>query len=174
MVEHREDPGPWLRRAAHAVADALRSAPRLKTWHVERGLYVSALLGAVWGEHRNTLGLPIPPTGIFAALGLSPVTVGWLAVVMLAVSLMDAVYGAELDSIAARESERAEAEGREAIQVECTPRAALLRRRQPWMSLGLLAYAFGWVGAVGFGWRLGYPLWRRWWRARYPLTKGGA
>ncbi|NTX07014.1 hypothetical protein [Myxococcus sp. CA040A] len=172
VVEDREDPGPWAQRAVSEVADALRRAPRLKTWHVERAVYVSALLGAVWAQHHETLGTPSSPaSGLLATLGASPEFAALTTVVVLAVALIRAVDGAELDSIATREREQAEAEGHKPVKVECSPRATQLRARGPWMDLALLAFAFGWVGAIGFAWRLGYPSWRRVWRKRYPLAR---
>lgn len=169
VVDDREDPGPWARRAVASAADALKRSSRLKTWHVERAVYVSVLLGAVWAQHHETLGTPSSPaSGLLAAIGVSPEVAALATVVVLGVALLRAVDSAEFDSIGTREREQAEAEGREPVKVECSPRAAQLRARGPWMDLALLAFAFGWVGAVGFAWRLGYPLWRKAWRKRYP------
>ncbi|NTX57955.1 hypothetical protein [Myxococcus sp. CA039A] len=171
VVEDREDPGPWARRAVSEAADALKSAARFKTWQAERVIFVSALLGAVWAQHHETLGTPSSPaSGLLTTLGASPEFAALATVVVLGLALIRVVDGAELDSIGTRERERAEAEGREPVKIECSPRATQLRARGPWMDLALLAFAFGWVGAVGFAWRLSYPLWRRWWRKRYPLT----
>ncbi|NOK05787.1 MULTISPECIES: hypothetical protein [Myxococcus] len=182
VVENRADPSDWADRAMYEVRSTLRRSllaaearmerAGIQTWTLERTVFVAALLGAVWAQHHDTLGTPsVPASGLLAALGVSEEVAAIVSVVVLAVSLLSLVDGAELDSIATREREKAEAEGRQPVTVECSPRAAQLRGRGPWMALVLLAFTFGWVAAVGFAWRQVYPHWRRWYRARRPLGR---
>lgn len=157
VVDERADPGPWLRRVLLAL-EARAEAAGVRTWHVERGVYAVALLAAVVVQHGATLGA-------------APALESLRAVAALGMSLAALLYGAELDSISAREREQAEAEGREPVQVECSPRAGQLRAAMPWLGLAALAFAFGWVGAFALAWRTAYPRWRRWYRARRPLGR---
>jgi hypothetical protein len=157
IVEERGDLGPWLRRVL-LVLEARADAVGVRTWHLERVAYGALLLGAVALQHGGSLGeAPLVETLRTAAA--------------LGVSIAALLYGAELDSIGAREKEQAEAEGREPVRVECSPRAAQLRALMPWLGLVALALTFGWVGAVAFGWRTGYPHWRRWYRSHRPLGR---
>ena len=160
VVEEREDPGPWLRRALLA-ADAWGERSGLKTWYVERGTYLSVLLAAVAAQH-------------WQSLGATPALQALRDVAALVLALVALLYGAELDSIGAREREQAEAEGREPVRVECSPRAAEVRAAMPWLGLAALAFTFGWVGAVALGWRTAYPHWRRWYRSHRPLGRAPA
>ncbi|WP_426751764.1 hypothetical protein [Myxococcus sp. Y35] len=157
VVDNREDPGPWLRRALLAL-ESRAEAAGVRTWMVERAVYGAALLGATVAQHHATLGADPLPEVLAQVAGLS-------------VSLVALLVGAELDSIAARERDQAEAEGREPVRVECSPRAAQLRTLLPWLGLAGLALAFGWLGALGFAWRLAYPAWRRWYRSHRPLGR---
>ncbi|WP_163998723.1 hypothetical protein [Pyxidicoccus caerfyrddinensis] len=157
VVEERAEPSPWLRRALLALG-ARVDAAGLRTWHVERAVYGALLLGAVVAQYGATLGA-------------TPAWESLRSAVALAASLALLLYGAELDSVSAREREQAQAEGREPVRVECSPRAAQLRALLPWLGLVALAAAFGWVGAVALGWRTAYPHWRRWYRARRPLGR---
>ncbi|UAW08094.1 hypothetical protein [Myxococcus phage Mx4 ts27htf-1hrm-1] len=157
VVDNREDSGPWVRRALLALESRV-AASGVRTWMVERSVYGMLLVGATVAQHHSTLGSAPLPQALAQVAGLS-------------VSLVALLVGAELDSIAAREREQAEAEGREPVRVECSPRAAELRTLLPWLGLAGLALAFGWLGAVAFGWRLAYPAWRRWYRAHRPLGR---
>ena len=154
VVESRGDVGAWVRRALLAL-ESHAAAAGVRTWHVERAAYGALLVGAVVAQHHATLG---------AAPALEALT----QVAGLAVSLVGLLVGAELDSIATREREKAEAEGREPVKVECSPRAAQLRTLLPWLALTGLGLAFGWMGALGVAWRLAYPAWRRWYRQHRP------
>ncbi|WP_163869638.1 hypothetical protein [Myxococcus eversor] len=160
VVDERQDPGPWLRRALLAL-EARASQAGVRTWMVERAVYAALLLGAVAAQHGPTLGA--------APLVETLVQVGGLSV-----SIGTLLVGAELDSISTREAEKAAAEGREPVRVECSPRAAQLRTLLPWLGLAGLSLAFGAVGLVAFGWRSAYPAWRRWYRAHRPLGRGVA
>lgn len=157
VVEERGDVGPWL-RCALLVLERRAEALGVRTWHVERGVYAAALLAAVVAQHGETLGA-------------GPAWEALRGVVALGVPLLALLYGAELDSIAAREREQAEAEGRQPVRVECSPRAAQLRALLPWLGLAALAATFGWVGAVAFAQRTAYPHWRRFYRAQRPLGR---
>ncbi|QQR47791.1 hypothetical protein JKA73_17810 [Myxococcus xanthus] len=157
VVDSREDPGPWARRALLAL-ECRATAAGVRTWMVERSVYGLALLGATVAQHHATLGAAPLPQALAQVAGLS-------------VSLVALLVGAELDSIADREREKAKAEGREPVRVECSPRAEQLRTLLPWLGLAGLALAFGWLGALAFAWRLAYPAWRRWYRTHRPLGR---
>ncbi|WNZ59847.1 hypothetical protein QEG98_27995 [Myxococcus sp. MxC21-1] len=157
VVDNREDPGPWARRALLAL-ESRAAAAGVRTWMVERAVYGTLLLGATVAQHHATLGAAPLPQALAQVAGL-------------AVSLVALLVGDELDSIADREREKAKAEGREPVRVECSPRAEQLRTLLPWLGLAGLALAFGWLGALGFGWRLAKPAWRRWYRTHRPLGR---
>lgn len=157
IVEERADPARWARKALLTL-EYWASIAGVRTWHVERVVYAAALLLAVVAQHAPTLGAG----GIVQALRDTAA---------LGLSLAALLYGAELDSISAREREQAEADGREPVRVECSPRAAQLRAWMPWLGLAALAFAFGWVGAVALAWRTAYPQWRRLYRAHRPVRR---
>ncbi|MBZ4402009.1 hypothetical protein [Myxococcus sp. AS-1-15] len=157
VVDERQDPAPWARRALLAL-ESRASRAGVRTWMVERSLYGAALLTAVVAQHRDTLGAGTVTEALGQVAGLT-------------VSVVALLVGAELDSIGTREAEKAAAEGREPVRVECSPRAAQLRTLLPWLGLAGLSLAFGWMGALGVAWRLAYPAWRRWYRTHRPLGR---
>ncbi|WAM23768.1 hypothetical protein [Myxococcus sp. NMCA1] len=157
VVDNQEDPGPWARRALLTL-ESRAEAAGVRTWMVERAVYGTLLLVATVAQHHATLGAAPLPSALAQVAGLS-------------VSLVALLVGDELDSISDRERERAEAEGREPVRVECSPRAAQLRALLPWLGLAGLALAFGWMGLLGFGWRVVKPVWRRWYRTHRPLGR---
>ncbi|GHG79872.1 hypothetical protein [Comamonas sp. JC664] len=160
IIETRGPAKHWARRALLAL-EARAERAGVRTWMVERAVYGALLMGATVAEHHATLGAAPLPEALVKVAGLS-------------VSIVALLVGAELDSISAREREQAEAEGREPVRVECSPRAEQLRTLLPWLGLAGLALAFGWLGALGLAWRLAYPAWRRVYRAHRPLGREAA
>ncbi|MFP2963368.1 hypothetical protein ACLEPN_37850, partial [Myxococcus sp. 1LA] len=168
VVEDRADPSGWMHRAMFEVRSSVRRAlvsvesrlerAGVQTWMVTRSIYGAGLMTAVCAQHHATLGAADLPRALADVAGL-------------AVSVVALLVGAELDSIATREREQAEAEGREPTRVECSPRAAQLRTLLPWLGLAGLAFAFGAVGAFAFVWRALAPFARRAYRRHRPLGR---